>query len=116
MKKYCDIEKFNNYYLLKFNDNLNIENGKFVKKQLEEILDIKDSNIIVDFSNVYYMDSNGLGIIITLIQKARHFNNKLIFININSMIKNILKITKVINLMLILDTIEEAKRYSKTAI
>ncbi|KLO20885.1 MULTISPECIES: STAS domain-containing protein [unclassified Marinitoga] len=109
MNEYFVLEKKKNFFKVRFLNNITVENSQKIKEALNKMLMLKNAKIIVDFSNVYFIDSNGLGIIISLIQKARTYNNKLIFININALIKDILDITKVNRLMNILDTYEEAK-------
>ncbi|WP_129409326.1 STAS domain-containing protein [Marinitoga lauensis] len=114
MNKYCSFEEEDNIKVLRFLTNITVENSGYIKERLEFFLSFENKEIIVDFSDVYFIDSNGLGVIISLIQRARKYNNKLIFINVNSLIKNILDITKVNRLMNILDTYEEAKKYTMT--
>ncbi|WGS65285.1 STAS domain-containing protein [Marinitoga aeolica] len=112
MNRYCIFNEENNIKILRFLTNITVENSGYIKERLEKFLSFENKEIIIDFSDVYFIDSNGLGVIISLIQRARKYNNRLIFINVNSLIKNILDITKVNRLMNILDTYEEAKKYA----
>ncbi len=51
-------------------------------------------NIIVDLTNLEHINSSGLGVLITLLTKARKTDGELILTNPSSNVSNLLTITK----------------------
>lgn len=69
---------------------------------------------IVDISDVRYINSSGIGLLITILTKVRNKEGELILINPSEQVKKLLIITKLNAIFSILKTREEAiKRLSK---
>ena len=62
----------------------------------------------VDMSNVRYMNSSGIGLLITLLTKFRNKNGEVVLINPSEQIKKLLVITKLNAIFTIVKSTEEA--------
>ncbi|MBN1897516.1 MAG: STAS domain-containing protein [Spirochaetes bacterium] len=66
------------------------------------------SNIILDFQNVKYMSSAGVGALFNINKVANENNKKLVIFGLNPSVKKIIELTKLSNAFVITDTEEEA--------
>jgi anti-sigma B factor antagonist len=98
-----------NYILIKLNGDL-IE--KSLAEPLLEDLDkqLNQGNLkfVIDFSQLNYLNSNGLGILIKLLTKIRNKGGELSGFALNDKVKKLLLITKLNQLFIINETLEEA--------
>ncbi|WMJ74852.1 STAS domain-containing protein [Cytophagaceae bacterium ABcell3] len=67
----------------------------------------------IDLSEVRYMNSSGIGVLITLLTKFRNKGGEVILINPSEQIKKLLIITKLNAIFTIVDTEQEAKEKLK---
>jgi len=75
-----------------------------VKKALEE----GSKKFILDFSNLRYMNSSGLGILVKLLTKIRNGGGELAACNLNKKIQELLIITKLNQMFHIAETLDKA--------
>jgi anti-sigma B factor antagonist len=64
--------------------------------------------VIIDFSNISYIDSTGFGVILTAYDFARKSDKKFIITNISHEVMGLFKITKLDEVFTIFSTSEEA--------
>ena len=88
---------------------LDIENQSYFVETLESILNNNISNIVVNLSNVSYIDSSGLWAIFEGHKKAQNLNGNLVLLNPNKDVERVLEITKLSSKLKIFTSIEEAK-------
>ncbi|HEY8400264.1 MAG TPA: STAS domain-containing protein [Cytophagaceae bacterium] len=71
---------------------------------------INDSVVLcaIDLSGVRYMNSSGIGVLITLLTKFRNKGGEVVLINPSDQIKKLLIITKLNSIFSIVDSEEEA--------
>ena len=79
-----------------------------INDKINQLLDEKKLKIVIDLENVEWMNSSGLGILISTITLLRNNNGALRLINVSEKIKNLLKITKLDTVFKIFDTYELA--------
>lgn len=91
--------------------------GEDTSAILERVQFYIEKNIIkciVDISDVRYINSSGIGLLITILTKVRNKEGELILINPSEQVKKLLIITKLNAIFSVLKTREEAiKRLSK---
>lgn len=63
----------------------------------------------IDLSSVRYMNSSGIGVLITLLTKFRNKGGEVILVNPSEQIKKLLVITKLNAIFTIVNDVEEAK-------
>lgn len=91
-------------------DLIGEENGPEI---IESVNDSLSNNIIkcaVDISDVRYINSSGIGVLITILTKFRNKGGDVVIVNPSEHVKKLLVITKLNAIFTIVDTIEEAKK------
>ena len=85
-----------------------------------EILEIVNNSInqtinscIVDLSGVRYMNSSGVGVLITIMTKINNKNGKLVLVNPSSQVVKLLEMTKLDSIFNTVKSITEAKEIIK---
>ena len=76
--------------------------------KLHDLIESGKNKVIADLSQVDWMNSSGLGILISALTTIRNSGGDLKIANAPEKIKNLLTITKLVNVFPIYDTIEEA--------
>ncbi len=90
-------------------DLIGEENGPEI---IEAVNDTLSNNIIkcaVDISEVRYINSSGIGVLITILTKFRNKGGEVVIVNPSEHVKKLLAITKLNAIFTIVDTIAEAK-------
>ncbi len=81
---------------------------------LHELIESDRKNVVADLSQVSWMNSSGLGILISALTTIRNAGGDLKLANMTDRIKSLLVITKLLNVFDTYDSIEEAvASYSK---
>ena len=83
------------FTVVEVNGEVDIYTTKDFKKQLYNIIENSNKNIKIDFKNLTYIDSSGLGILVGALKKLKKDNRELFLMNLKS---NILKLFSITNL------------------
>jgi len=95
--------------VLKVDGNVIFENSNQVKEEAKEIIKEKEIyNLIVDLSSASYLDSSGIGVILSLFKFMRDNNGKLIIANPNEKVKRVFEVTKLNQILDIYNDINKA--------
>ena len=79
-----------------------------VNDKLHELAENGDTKIVADLSQVNWMNSSGLGILISAITTIRNAGGELKVAAATEKIKNLLTITKLTNVIKLYNTVDEA--------
>ena len=79
-----------------------------INEQINNCLDKKKYNIVIDLAKVEWMNSSGLGILIGSITTLKNNNGKLVLINVSERIYKLLEITKLTGVFQIMDDLDAA--------
>ncbi len=112
MKYTHDVKK--GILLLNFEGDLIGENNGL--ELLELVTDKIEEAVIlcaIDISKVRYINSSGIGVLITILTKFRNKGGELVLINPSEQVKKLLIITKLNAIFTIADTKEEAIKVLK---
>lgn len=63
---------------------------------------------IVDLTELQHINSSGLGVLITLLTRARKKDGELLLVNPSEYIRNLMLITKLISIFQLFESVEEA--------
>lgn len=98
--------------LLKISGDLIGENnGPGLVELLNDHLNKGINQCIIDISEVRYMNSSGIGVLITILTKLRNKDGEVVLLNPSDQVKKLLLITKLNNIFTIFETKEEAITY-----
>lgn len=101
-------EKNNDITICALEGEVNINTSPELRKKFMSIIEANEKKILIDLTNVSYLDSSGLATFIEILQRLKKINGRLRFCNINERVRNILEVTKLVNLFEIFESREEA--------
>lgn len=79
------------------------ESAEFFSSALENVLKNENSNVIIDFTKIDYIDSTGIGELVGYLGKFSSQNRKLILVNPSDRIQKLLKLAKLDSVFKIYD-------------
>ena len=85
-----------------------------INDTINHLIDQNKLHIIIDLENVEWMNSSGLGILITAVTILKDNNGALRLINVSDRIENLLKITKLTTVFEISESYDQAIRSLKS--
>ena len=85
-----------------------VGNRHELKKQILDALEAGDKKFLVDFSNTGYIDSSGLGVLVSLSKKISEAEGSLKLAGLNEDLRTLFELTKLDTIFHILDTREAA--------
>ena len=90
-------------------DLIGEENGPEIISELENFNGNGNLKVIIDISDVRYINSSGIGVLITLLTKVRNKGGELCLINPSESVQKLLIITKLQAIFKVFSSISEAK-------
>lgn len=85
-----------------------VGNRQELKQKVLEELDGGDRKFVIDFANTGYIDSSGLGVLVSLSKKIREQGGELRLASLNEDLRTLFELTKLDTLFRIADSREEA--------
>ena len=85
-----------------------VGNRQELKQLVQEAVDHGEKKFLVDFAKAGYIDSSGLGVLVSLSKKIREQGGELRLANLNDDLKTLFELTKLDTLFQIADTRERA--------
>lgn len=83
-------------------------NVSYLKEQLQRLFDNGSYKIIIDLTSVDFIDSAGLGTLVSSLKLCMHNSGDLLLVGLNDTILDLLRITKLMDIFKIFKTVEEA--------
>ena len=85
-----------------------VGNRQELKQKVLDELENGERKFLIDFANTGYIDSSGLGVLVSLSKKIREQGGELRLSNLNEDLRTLFELTKLDTLFSIADTREEA--------
>ena len=89
--------------LIEVGGQLIVGNRQLLKEQVLDQLERGDREFIVDFSKTDYIDSSGLGVLVTLSKKIREQGGQLSLASLSDDLRTLFKLTKLDTLFIFSD-------------
>lgn len=89
-------QKFNdssNAWEIKLNGEIDIYNAPDLKESLTELIEERQGDIIIDCEDLKYIDSTGLGVLISILKKVKGYDGVIKIVNLKPYINKIFNIT-----------------------
>ena len=103
------LENKNGTGILRPEEEIVFENSNSLKKSTKEKVKKEDINkLILDLKAVPYLDSSGIGFIISLLKFMREREGVLVITNLNDKVKRVCELTKLDEIIDIYENIEKA--------
>jgi len=88
-----DTVKENNQMIVHVSGEVDIYTAPDLKKQLLELTKQKGQSVVVDLSDVNYMDSTGIGVFISTLKSTKENDSHLKLVNLQSQVMRLFDIT-----------------------
>ncbi len=106
---YMEIKVVGNDFLIVLKGELDAYYSiDFKKRMIEEVMGSKMKKIIFDMTNLSYIDSAGLGALVSVLKRANDSAKELRFFGMRNSVRKIFELTKLNMIFKIFDTYEEA--------
>jgi anti-sigma B factor antagonist len=103
------INKENNAQVLALKGSLLADvQTKEILQSASELIQNGEVNFVVDLKDLKFINSSGLGMLLTLLTKARKSGGEVVLANIPEQVSNLLVITKLTAIFKAGETVEEA--------
>ena len=89
--------------LIEVGGQLIVGNRQLLKEQVLDRLERVDREFIVDFSKTDYIDSSGLGVLVTLSKKIREQRGQLSLVSLSEDLRTLFELTKLDTLFIFSD-------------
>lgn len=98
----------NGVVVIAIDGQLIVGNRHELKQQVLDAVEAGDRKVLVDFSRTGYVDSSGLGVLVSLSKKLREAGGELRLAGLNDDLRTLFELTKLDTLFTITDSPEEA--------
>ncbi len=107
MKK-KEIKEVENAYLVVPEEEIEVYNIHNLRTELFSLVETGTTKLIIDLSKVRYIDSSGLGVLVSLLKKMKEISGKIVLLNPTEEIMEILSLTSLARVFIIVDNMENA--------
>jgi len=97
------VSKNDDVTLIEVEGQLIVGNRQELKQQVLEQLEGGDQKFVIDFANTGYIDSSGLGVLVSLSKKIREQGGELRLSSLNEDLRTLFELTKLDTLFRIAD-------------
>ena len=88
---------------------LDHHSAEYVRQKIDnELMKSSNRDVILDFSDVSFMDSSGIGVVIGRYKNIQKLNGKLAIINLNSQVRRIFEMSGLLKIIPTYDNVEHA--------
>jgi anti-sigma B factor antagonist len=102
------LKKHNDVVVVEVEGQLIVGNRQELKQKVLDVLEKGEHKFLIDFSQTGYIDSSGLGVLVSLSKKIREQGGELRLADLNDDLKTLFELTKLDTLFQISDTRERA--------
>ncbi|HUL70351.1 MAG TPA: STAS domain-containing protein [Gemmatimonadales bacterium] len=95
-------------YMVKVEGQLIVGNRQELKSAVQQALDQGERRFLIDFSRTGYIDSSGLGALVSISKKVREQGGELKLSGLNEDLRSLFELTKLDTLFAIAETPEQA--------
>lgn len=97
------------HYLFIQGDLIGDEVGPKLVEVVSDAIEDGDKNFVIDLSEVRYISSSGIGLLITMLTKMRNKGGEVYLTAPSEHVKKLLIITKLNNIFTVFDSVEDFK-------
>ncbi|MEM7102641.1 MAG: STAS domain-containing protein [Bacteroidota bacterium] len=102
------LETRDDLLMLKVDTLLNELENKYILEKVDEQIHDGFINIVVDLEDLGFLNSMGLNFLISLLTKSRNAGGETVIINIPNQVTNLLVVTKLNEVFVVKETLEDA--------
>ncbi len=95
--------------VLKIQERLDSSNVENLKSHAAKLIGSGTDGLILDFSETKFIDSIGLGALVSILKQTAQNDTKVVLCSLSSQVRQIFELTRLYRLFDIFDSIEDAK-------
>ncbi len=95
------------YLVVSLRGELDVESSQEMKNEVRKQISSEAPNVVIDLTNVSYVDSSGLGTLIALQKDARFNGGSLSIVGASQQIRRVMKMTNLDKLFELYDNLNE---------
>lgn len=99
-----------NVEILDINGEIDLYNAPEIKSKITELMEAGKSDIIINLEKVSYIDSSGIGVLISSLSNLKKAGGSLKIINVFASVRKVFELTKLTSFFDIYDSEEEAMK------
>ncbi len=103
-----EITRENDVTIVELTGQLIVGNRQELKNDILRLLEEGSRKFLIDFSDTAYIDSSGLGVLVSLSKKIREKGGEMRLSNLNEDLRTLFELTKLDTLFLIADSRDQA--------
>ena len=97
--------------LLRLEGNLDMLNAGILKERMMQAVNSEHSNIVLDLSNVGFVDSSGFGLLILINERLKsQGKNRLRIANVSRSIQQVFRISKISDVVDVFTSLDDAMK------
>ena len=97
MKLTC--KKVSANLIVELNGNFDLHTAKYFKDEINRYLKKEIDNLVLDFKAIDFIDSSGIGAILSIYKKIEKKGGEIVIINISPTLKRIFELSGVLNII-----------------
>ncbi|NOY74803.1 MAG: STAS domain-containing protein [Kiritimatiellaeota bacterium] len=95
--------------ILKIAERLDLGNADVFKKEAVAVLDSPSPGLLVDFSETKFIDSIGLGALVSILKQSAQKRKRVVLANLSPQVRQIFELTRLYRLFEIFPNVEDAE-------
>ncbi len=103
-----DIRDIDSVVVLDINGEIDLYNAPEIKSKITELMETGKKDIIINLKKVSYIDSSGIGVLISSLSNLKKAGGSLKIINVYDSVKKVFELTKLTSFFDIYGSEEEA--------
>ncbi len=105
-----DVREVDKVVILDINGEIDLYNAPEIKSKITELMESGKSDIIINLKKVSYIDSSGIGVLISSLSNLKKAGGSLKIINVFASVRKVFELTKLTSFFDIYDSEEEAMK------
>ncbi|MBN2097400.1 MAG: STAS domain-containing protein [Candidatus Omnitrophica bacterium] len=102
--------KMDQVVIVELSGEIDINTSPLVRKTFDQLIKQQEQKVLLNFSQVSYIDSSGLATLVEMLKRLRRFGGNLRLCNLSEKVKGLFEITKLDKLFQIFPEEEQALR------
>jgi len=102
------VEKVSSHLIIKLDGQFDLHTAKDFKTKVTRYLNKEDKNLILDLETIDFIDSSGIGAILSIYKKVEKNGVELVIINISSPLKRVFELSGLLNIIRLYSSRNEA--------
>ena len=101
-------EEKDNFLILHIEGEVDVYNAYELRNEINRAIEEKCFNVVIDLKNVSYIDSSGLGVLVSGVKTLMNHKGSLKLVELNEKIRSLTKLTGLEKFFEIYDNIQDA--------